>query len=390
MPALSDIFAPQRFYPGMSPDFMPDYGGVSGETPTQYDALGEISYGMTNVGGLQDAAGYSGGPSIRENVDQGNYGSAALQAAGTLPVVGGLAATLGKAALGGAALYKAAKGVSKAEMDPSLLRVLVGPGGKYFNPAAADQAREMIAKNPSATPHMTEKAHGTMLFGDNVPFQEFSDRGMTFNIDPMAMPVGKTMSLSKVLTWPSLERNYPDLANRLSIRKMTDPNEGLLGRFGNDLIEFNDTVLQKYSQEGLKDLYAKGLLSTIAHEGQHAISEAENASAGGNWRAAELLRNKMAENNLSPKNLASIFAMPGVPEETTIRSLQNVLDAPTPHKAYTWLEDEARARTTGQRRALGQDELGRGMSYSQMMDLEALPAQRITLPQDWMTKTLKL
>lgn len=86
-------------YSEEDPRFALSYGGggVSGETPQGADALGRFAYGFTGAGGVQDAAGLLGGPSLPENVKSGNYFDAALQGAGTLPVVGGAA----KGLLGG-------------------------------------------------------------------------------------------------------------------------------------------------------------------------------------------------------------------------------------------------------------------------------------------------
>lgn len=79
-------------------------GGVSGATPEGADPFGRLAYGFTNMGGLQDAAGLSGGPSLKENLQAGNNWDALLQSVGVLPVVGGAA----KAGLGGAKLAMSA------------------------------------------------------------------------------------------------------------------------------------------------------------------------------------------------------------------------------------------------------------------------------------------
>lgn len=72
-------------------------GGASGATPNA-DALGQFAYGLTNLGGLQDAAGLLGGPSLRENLAAGNKFDATMQGVGMIPVVGG-AAKLAMAAI---------------------------------------------------------------------------------------------------------------------------------------------------------------------------------------------------------------------------------------------------------------------------------------------------
>jgi hypothetical protein len=70
---------------GSAPQYDPE-GGMN----TAKEA-GRFVAGLTTPGAVADAAGYLGGPSIRENIGQGNYGTAALQAAGAVPVLGPLA-----------------------------------------------------------------------------------------------------------------------------------------------------------------------------------------------------------------------------------------------------------------------------------------------------------
>jgi hypothetical protein len=65
---------------------------------------------MTGAGGVQDAAGLLGGPSLKENLAAGNNLDATLQAVGMAPVVGGAL----KGLLGGAKLAMAVPAASKA------------------------------------------------------------------------------------------------------------------------------------------------------------------------------------------------------------------------------------------------------------------------------------
>lgn len=90
-------------YSDEDPRFALSYGGggVSGETPQGADALGRFAYGFTGAGGVQDAAGLLGGPSLAQNISDKNYLDATLQGASALPFVGGaahLAASLAPAA----------------------------------------------------------------------------------------------------------------------------------------------------------------------------------------------------------------------------------------------------------------------------------------------------
>jgi len=129
-------------YSSDDPRFALNYagGGVSGETPTNADALGRLAYGLTNVGGVQDAAGLLGGPSLRENVSGGNYLDAALQGVGVLPVVGGVA----KGLLGGAhlaAAIPAARSIAKAAKPAEAITEAVPQGiiAYHGSPHSFDQ-----------------------------------------------------------------------------------------------------------------------------------------------------------------------------------------------------------------------------------------------------------
>jgi hypothetical protein len=116
-------------YPSDDPRFALNYtgGGASGNTPTNADVLGRVAYGLTNFGGMQDAAGLLGGPSLRENVSGGNYLDAALQGVGVLPIVGGVA----KGLLGGAhlaAAIPAARSIAKAAKPAEAITEAVPQG----------------------------------------------------------------------------------------------------------------------------------------------------------------------------------------------------------------------------------------------------------------------
>lgn len=105
-------------------------GGVSGSTPVGADDLGRLAYGFTGLGGAQDAAGLLGGPSLRENIQNGNKLDAFLQAVGTAPLVGGAA----KGLLGGAKLAAAIPAAVKAarvaeEAAPSIEKSIVAYHG---------------------------------------------------------------------------------------------------------------------------------------------------------------------------------------------------------------------------------------------------------------------
>jgi hypothetical protein len=102
-------------YSSDDPRFALNYagGGVTGETPTNADALGRVAYGLTNLGGMQDAAGLLGGPSVAENIKRGNNLDASLQMLAALPMVGMLG-TAGKATKNIAKAAKPAEAIAEA------------------------------------------------------------------------------------------------------------------------------------------------------------------------------------------------------------------------------------------------------------------------------------
>jgi hypothetical protein len=83
----------RRELEGSAPQYDPEGGWR-----TAKEAGREIA-NLTTPGAIADAAGYLGGPSALENWKQGNKGTAALQVAGALPVVGPLAKGAGAAHL---------------------------------------------------------------------------------------------------------------------------------------------------------------------------------------------------------------------------------------------------------------------------------------------------
>jgi hypothetical protein len=113
--------APQPFQPMENLPGMPQ-GGASGATPTRYDGIGQFAHGFTGVGGIQDAAGLAGGPSMRENWNNGHPIIAGLQATSALPFVGGV----GKLAMAGMGM-KAAKAASIGEEMANALRAGEAP-----------------------------------------------------------------------------------------------------------------------------------------------------------------------------------------------------------------------------------------------------------------------
>lgn len=78
---------------GSAPQYDPEGGWKTAKE------AGRMAATMTTPGAIADAAGMLGAPSIKENIGKGKYLDAALQAAGTIPVVGPLAKGAGAAHL---------------------------------------------------------------------------------------------------------------------------------------------------------------------------------------------------------------------------------------------------------------------------------------------------
>jgi hypothetical protein len=193
-------------YSSDDPRFALNYagGGVSGQTPTNADAIGRLAYGLTNLGGVQDAAGLLGGPSVAENIKRGNNLDASLQMLAALPMVGMLG-TAGKATRNIAKAAKPAEAIAEAvpqgivayhgsphSFDQfSLDKIGTGEGaqvyghGLYFadNEGVAKSYRDTLTGNNSwkyegrvpdgDTPHPV--ANAISFLGDKIDGETFSD-----------------------------------------------------------------------------------------------------------------------------------------------------------------------------------------------------------------------
>lgn len=100
----------ERELEGSAPQYDPE-GGIA----TAKEAGREIA-NLTTPGAIADAAGYLGGPSVLENWKRGNKGTAALQVAGAIPVLGPLAKF-------GAGAHAAMSMIPKARVVEDALRV---------------------------------------------------------------------------------------------------------------------------------------------------------------------------------------------------------------------------------------------------------------------------
>lgn len=270
-----------KFRPGLlseysedDPRFALSYagGGVSGATPQGADALGRVAYGFTGAGGVQDAAGLLGGPSLPENVKGGNYLDAALQGAGVLPVVGGVA----KGLLGAGALYKAAKMGApeiKAALDPSMTRVFAGKLAKTADLDALNKSEGLLGQG--AEPGSVLSQTGWFNGVDAKPRFEISDHAS--ELTPFAreqLEAGKIVggTLKDVFDHPELYKAYPHIADlpvSLEYGKWHSPSGGYNPKTGD--IDFKTNTFDGSNSPK----------SILLHEIQHAIQHKEGFANGG-------------------------------------------------------------------------------------------------------------
>jgi hypothetical protein len=305
-------------YSSDDPRFALNYagGGVTGETPTNADALGRLAYGLTNLGGVQDAAGLLGGPSLRENVSGGNYLDAAMQGVGVLPVVGGVA----KGLLGAGALYKAAKMGApeiKAALDPSVVRMFLGPGAKTADKAALAEAEALHSSGASREDIIDKTGwfkgvdgnwrfevpdNNSVFMQDNMPKPpnrlELAERYFTENGVPATkLSTGQfpdldkaawahadriiasstpTSAFSDVLQHRGLFDNYDGVGDYRVAPELTAGVGGSFDRGSKRLTLYNDRLLGE-SNAAMADRKR----STLLHEGQHTVQEIEDFARGG-------------------------------------------------------------------------------------------------------------
>lgn len=187
-------------------------GGASGQTPNA-DAIGQLLYGLTNVGGAQDAAGLLGGPSLRENIAQGNKFDAAMQGVGMIPVVGGAAklamAAIPKAAKAGAKVAKGAKAVEEAAAT-----VPAAPMSRAEKTQAKYEAR---LRQPGEVGGLLNEPHVPILPGDARISTRQPRSIMYSNEDPFTEHL--SIGMREFLADPNAEHNaaiiarYPGLAH---------------------------------------------------------------------------------------------------------------------------------------------------------------------------------
>lgn len=261
-----------KFRPGLlseysedDPRFALSYagGGVSGATPQGADALGRVAYGFTGAGGVQDAAGLLGGPSLPENVKGGNYLDAALQGAGVLPIVGGVA----KGLLGAGALYKAAKMGApeiKAALDPSVVRMFLGPNAKTADKAALAEA-EALHSSGASREDIWNKTGWFKGVDDKWRFEIPDDKSFFKGVKG-------SKTVGDALTHDELYKSYPAAAD-----VALDYNPNSKARANGSF-----TAHPLYKHGGKIELTGPtDAGSTTLHELQHYIQEQEDFAQGG-------------------------------------------------------------------------------------------------------------
>lgn len=164
---------------GSAPQYDPEGGKETAKEAGRFIA------GMTTPGAIADAAGYLGGPSALENWKQGNKGTAALQVAGALPVVGPLA----KAGMGA---HLAMSMVPKARAVEDALRI-----AKETKPTITSA---LEAKHPNVDFVLAENKSGPLTLNKVVVPKEHRGKGLgtSFMNDLLAQAdeSGRTVALS--------------------------------------------------------------------------------------------------------------------------------------------------------------------------------------------------
>lgn len=273
----------------------PGGGGVSAgaQAPAGYDALGRFAYGMTGAGGVQDAAGLLGGPSLSENLAAGNKFDATMQAASMAPVVGGaLKGLLGgvKMAMAVPALSKAEKlAAARAKVPEDLLKV--GDAAK----ANAAGLRGRTAYGPEADlvfngkqPHeFTPEDWGAFGQQYGVPMGPASNAEFEASLVPYKTASGREFTVPGGVEDANKPMNYYDLLHLKA--QGIDPNDldpNLHRQLHNRMVNAVTPGYGQLGKEGIYNRFLMGLLSpnnpltpnefavaaTMAKEGQGDIA----------------------------------------------------------------------------------------------------------------------
>ncbi|NDB69772.1 MAG: hypothetical protein EB015_17560 [Methylocystaceae bacterium] len=326
--------------------------------------FGRMAAGMTTPGAVADAAGLLGSPSLRENVSGGNYLDAAMQGVGVLPVVGGVA----KGLLGAGALYKAAKMGApeiKTALNPSIVRMFLGPNAKTADKAALAEAEKMHSAG-APRENIIDKTGWFKGVDDKwrfeVPDNEASLKGY---IQPGAAFEG---DLSEAITHPDVYNAYPNMRdinlnygqNGVSSGAYAPPIDGIHG-------------VDEHIRIGRK---SDNPLSTGLHEMQHAIQDREGFAAGGNnltlkpgTPAWDIYQERLQaiKTPLNRETYSLAAGYDGLAPEKDYKAYLKIVKNPEPYiikeaqkyaadTAYLRQAGEVEARTTQKRMGLTADE----------------------------------
>jgi hypothetical protein len=315
-------------------------GGVSpnAEASPGYDAIGRVAYGMTGAGGVQDAAGLLGGPSLKENLAAGNNLDATLQAVGMAPVVGGAL----KGLLGGAKLAMAVPAMSKAEklaaarakVPEELLKV--GDAAK----ANAATLRGRTAYGPETDlvfngkqPHeFTPEDWGAFGQQHGVPMGPATNAEFEASLVPYKTASGREFTVPGGVEDANKPMTYYDLLHLKA--QGIDPNDldpDLHRQLHNRMVNAVTPAYGQLGKEGIYNRFLMGLLSpnnpltpnefavaaTMAKEGQGDIarmSQAQHRAAlAEHNKAGYLTSPNPVRPVINPSSLAYFSLGAGVP-----------------------------------------------------------------------------
>jgi hypothetical protein len=231
---------------GSAPQYDPE-GGM--ETAKE---AGRAVANMTTPGAIADAAGYLGGPSIRENVREGNYGTAALQAAGAIPVLGPLAKGAGVAHLAMSMVPKARAvedAVALAKAEPKL-RVYHGSPHKFdeFDTSkigtgegaqAYGHGLYFAESEPVAKQYRDKLSQGTMSINDSSfnPYRDLTSTNIANAIKTDGLSGGIETARKLLDNYHPDDPRYKGVADDLNKllfaqRGVVEPNKGHMYEVG--------------------------------------------------------------------------------------------------------------------------------------------------------------
>lgn len=244
--------------------------------------VGYMGASMLPGGGIADAAGQLGGPSLAQNVRDRNYGPAALQALGA---GADFAGPLGIGAKGLAGLFGGAvKAAAGSKAIPAM--ILGGSALDRAMPGARQFATQLEQEGKSAQRILEEtglhKGADVSKVDPTAPDAwrgELSDHGMKLVRDPASPEMSRGVKLPEFVHHPDLFDANPGLANMDVIR-----HDGARSPYFAEPGVFHQLPQGGivYRAEDAADL--PEFLETIGHETNHASDYLSRLPAGGNER----------------------------------------------------------------------------------------------------------